>query len=363
MNRFLLMMLLTLSWIFPPYTLAEPVKNVRLPASRHDLLEEWTVMKYIIPFTIAVLRGDSTECSASGPLPLAERNRLRECNILSVNAAGAADQFLFDDIDLFRGLQSAAISSEAYNETYLKSLALHNPDITSLVISQTRPLGANALNNLRMFKKLRYLEIDCPLESPGLLLFVLPARIEQLQIADRCSLPTLPHLIDLRINRCRLDPDFFNTLKAPHLVFLQLHNVDVPVGSFRNISRFLRLRNINVDNSNIDKTELNYFQSLKYAETVIRSEEQYYASFQAKAEKSFSDYSYADAIQCYTEVAFAEPSVDDYLQLAKCYIRLGCATRAMRYCDYAASIDPTCAKIIAVRSEATAVIAGSLLRE
>ena len=320
-------------------------------------------MKDMIPFMIDMLRGDSKECSVSGPLPLAERNRLRKCDILSVNVEGAADQFLLDDMNLFHGLQSAAISSEAYNGVYLKSLASHNPDITSLVIRQTRPLSVNALANLPRFKHLRYLEIDCPLESPGLLLSVLPNRIEQLQIADRCSLPTLPHLIDLRINRCRLDPDFFSTLQASHLVFLQLSNVDVPIGSFRDISRFLRLRQVNVNNSNIDKTELNYFQSLKYAETVIRSDEQYYPSFQAKAEKSFSDYNFVDAIQHYNAVAFAEPSVDHYLQLARCYIRLGCASQALRYCDYAASIDPTCAKIIAVRSQATAVGAGSLLRE
>ena len=357
------MTLIVLSWAFPQCIFAEPVKNVRLPASRHDLLEEWTMMKDMIPFMIGEFRGDSAQCSVSGPLPLAERNRLRECNILAVSVGGAADQFLFDDMNLFHGLQSVAIASDAYNDTYLKSLALHHPDITSLVISQTRPLGANALTNFQTFKQLRYLEIHCPLESPGLLSAVLPNRIEQLQIEDCCSLPTLPHLIELRINRCRLDPDFFSTLKAPHLVFLFLSKVDVPIGSFRDINRFLRLRDVNVYNSNIDNKELNYFQSLKYAETVIRSEELYYPCFQTKAEKSFSDCSFVDAIQCYSEVAFAEPSVDHYLQIARCYIRLRCASQALRFCDYAASIDPTCAEIVAVRSHATAVGAGSLLRE
>lgn len=271
----LLMLLHLLFSTFPQTANAELVKSAHFPATRKDHFYQFWRSIYSFSAFLHMMHGCSGEDDfppVSEALPLAERNRLRKSKTRYVSADKNADEFLFDDPRLFDGLLSAGIQSEAYNETYLRALALNYPDIQLLAIVQDKPLSDAALKSLKSFKNLLYLELACPVQSPDLLRAVLPQRIMELSLHDTAyQFPDLPDLLELTIDNCRLDQNFVDRLKASNLERLKLHRVNVAAGAFKDIARFKHLREIDSYNSDIDSVDVECLQRLPYAETTIQT--------------------------------------------------------------------------------------------
>jgi len=259
--------------------MAEPVRNEYIQASRNDPwfeLGQSIMMQWCMG---AILFADDDDhCNASEPIPLAERNRLRKLKIETICATERANEFLFHDPSLFKGADTAYISSEQFNLTYLRALALNHSDIQGLGIRQKQPLSDEALQCLKSFHRLRYLGLNCPIQSPALLPEVLPRDVEQLELARSWPLPELPKLNQLKIESCRIDDHFFDSLAAPHLQYLSLYGVFIPRGCFRTIGRFQNMKNVQIDDSYVERSDVESLRLLPYANSSIRTQSSGYGA-------------------------------------------------------------------------------------
>lgn len=331
---------------------AAPIERCHIPAARHDPIYEFENAVNVFLSVLSEFHGDRNHCYVDKRLPIEERNRLRKDVTHHLSIENGADQYLLEDPTLFQDVVLVGLRSENYSETYLRALVLFHPKLESLTICQTDALSDEALRDLKKFGKLNYLELDCPLAHPQLLKETLPLSLKELHISDSWELPELAKLEELRIQSCRLDVGFFDALHAPHLRELYLHNMDVPPGSLKSISKFKLLRELSMYLCNVDESELHNLRPLPYLETSIAMDHSFWQSFYDRAEKSYRSNDFRKALKEYDSVAFSQPSVYLYLQRARCYIRLGNPQSALENCDYACAMDPNSPEIQIVRSEA-----------
>jgi tetratricopeptide (TPR) repeat protein len=342
--------LLLISLAVAPDGMAEPIAGVHWSAlckKPRNIAQEKIDERSFIG---AMCEGTNYVRTITKPIPAADKVRLRSTKSTFAEATGAADQTVFNDPHLFTELKNVGLRSEQHNEVYLKALTINYPHITSLTVTQTKPLSDSALCLLSRFHELKYLQLDCPVRSPSLMTVAIPRQIATLQIANNWPLPELPLLRVLDINYCRVDASFIDKIRAPKLEYLSLNRVDLARGSFQTISRFGGLLNVNIYNSNVDRTDVVCLRSLQYADVSVSAASDYYESFRTRGDSFFKKHNIVEAIGHYRETAFSEPTVYLYLQLARCYVAMREPALALDHCDLAASIDPTNQEICTVRA-------------
>jgi tetratricopeptide (TPR) repeat protein len=321
--------------------MAAAPKSMKIEATRSDPVY---AAKRSINSIRAILSqahaGDNDSCAASEPLSLFERNRLRTTSTTSLSISDGADEFLLDDATLFRTLQLVSLRSDLNNSNHLKSLATNYPNVQIITIRQASSLSDGTVRCLKQFNKLTNLELWCQINSSNELLDSLPESLQYLQIADSLPLPALPHLTELKVNKCLVDSKFLELLDTPSLERLSFSNVDLARGALQHLGRFKSLREISLYNSNLDASELQYVRALDYVSFHSYENKKHRTLCQGKAETFFKDKNFKEAADYYKECVFCTPTVYGYLQLARCYLELGDIRSASKNRDHAASIDP-----------------------
>lgn len=330
---------------------AAPVQKLHWKAANKKPLSAITEMIDELDFAAAMSEDTNNSRTITEPLTQSDKKRLRSLKSTHVTVSNNADETVFADPNLFSHLEGVCLDSQRHNEEYLKDLASNYPYTKLLTVTQIRPLSDNALRALSGLHQLEYLQLDCPNATPTLVPYLLPTKLERLQIADAWPLPEMPQLKTLDINYCRLEKGFIDKLRAPKLEHLKLNRVDVVKGALTNVGNLTGLVEVNIYNSKIDSAEVASLKPLPYASVSIAAFPEYYASFKSRADQFYKKHQMDKAIGHYREVAFSQPTANTYLQLARCYLAIGEPLVASKYCRFAYCIDPANRDIHAVREQ------------
>lgn len=274
--------------------------------------------------------------------------------IRSVSISGDVSENVFEDQNFFGHLREVWLNSNGC-ERSIKELARSCPELHSLFISQRAPLSCESIRQLAAFRKLKFLQLECPAADPVLLASTLPKTLEYLRIEEEYPLADFPRLQFLSVNYCRIDHRFLETLQAPNLERLDFAWVDMPPGSLKAVGRFHNLIELQVYNTSMKPGELQYIRSLEFLETTVhqiyRQKTPYWDNFLKRAETSFKAGKFQDALTNYREIAFSRPSTYLYLQLARCYFELGYIAQGLKSCDRAQLLEPNSAESELLRKQ------------
>jgi tetratricopeptide (TPR) repeat protein len=326
-------------WSSPSGALAEPIDGFNIQARKiSPSAERLGEAKFIQSMTHPHQWLVVTSRLTPKDLLKAETNGIR-----SILLSDDASHNVLQNKGFLRKVQEVGIESHTNVETYLKTLAHDCPQLQSLYIDQTVPLSRESIQLLSYFKNLKNLQLACPAADSELVANSLPKTLEYLRIEEEYPLREFPRLQFLSVNYCRINHTFLETLRAPNLERLDFSWVDMETGSLKAIANLDNLKELQVYNSNIDGSELQYIQPLEYLETSIgqiyRKGTPYWSNFFKKAESSFKAGKFQDAITNYREIAFTRPATHLYLQLARSYLKVGYLTQAKRFRDLAQQLD------------------------
>lgn len=199
-----------------------------------------------------------------------EDTQIREDDegIQAVYTFRGSDGHIFDDPTLFRALKHASLCVTEHNAENLNSLAANYPNIESLTLRQPIMLRKEEIAVFKSFRKLRLLELDCTVASPGDLLNILTPTIEQIELVNsnafECTTPLrLPQLTELRVMHSKLHKDFLKELEAPKLKRIFIHSVQLEPNTLSSLSKFRNLREVNVAGSILSKADIDTITALK----------------------------------------------------------------------------------------------------
>ncbi|MBA3858879.1 MAG: hypothetical protein C0507_18395 [Cyanobacteria bacterium PR.3.49] len=156
------------------------------------------------------------------------------------------------------------LSAEKNNAIHLKWLSKNYPKITNLTIKQHSTLSFETASFLRSFKKLNYLDLQCLHEYTEDFWDCLPKEIDFLQTDDCSPNLDLPKLTELRINRCRVESDLFDSLKTPRLERVYFWRVDLQPGSLKPLKQQKSLKELNLHNTKYQDSDIESIRDLEY---------------------------------------------------------------------------------------------------
>lgn len=291
-------------------------------------------------FGQAFLIGRTPSFSAGEPLSSFDENFIRRKRIARLIIRDGADLDLLSDKTLFPRLKSVRLSAEKNNTVHLKWLSKNYPKITDLTIEQHSTLSSETASFLRFFKKLNYLDLQCLHENTENFWDCLPRKIGFLQTNDCSPNLDLPKLEELCIKQCRVDSDFFDSVKTPRLERIYFWRVDLQPGSLKPLKQQKSLKRLKLHNANYQDNDIDCIRDLEYLSIHSHRNDEYLESFWEKAEAFFQSKNFEEAEVYFKATVFDRPSVYGYLQIARCRLNAGDLENAQRYCSYAASINP-----------------------
>jgi len=194
----------------------------------------WPILSY----------GEHEELNITGPLtPELRANDFSTVKILGISEG--ADGSVLDNRAQFHNLLLVNLATLT-NPHFLEALVKNHAGIAALSISQTKPLSVESMSLLRNFRRLEYLELNCPIEDANQVGKSLPQTLVRLKIIQSCHLKYLNNLRQLDVVGCSVDQSFFEHLDAPNLEVIDLTQADVESEALKGLGKFHHLKELSL---------------------------------------------------------------------------------------------------------------------
>lgn len=197
-----------------------------------------------------------------GSLTSVPRASARHVQFLYIDPG--ADPHSLRDPTLFSNLKVVVLRA-ADNAAFLKVLSAGYPNIKSLCISQSQPLSKLAAQQLKRFRELTALELNCPTADCEELSASLPRSLELLRIQKPLNLAGLSHLKNLILVNTEVGSSFFRELNACPIEYLTLDSMIVQPGAIEVLKNFKDLKVVTLKETAVPEQEL-----LRLRETNVR---------------------------------------------------------------------------------------------
>ena len=210
--------------------------------------------------------------SIDAPLTPEAVARIRAHKIKQVSIEKGATQDIFDDKSLFAKLETVSLNCDDEANCYMmKSLSQHYPKIRELSLTQSQPLSAQALAELKSFQRLSFLSLNADIYDGKLLLKDIPEGLQDLRLespnATSWKFPVMQNLRTLKIWNAPISAEFLTSLRAPQLNDLTFGD-GVDPRSYQALKRFGKLRHLFIMKDHVDGPNYALLRSLKLKQLV-----------------------------------------------------------------------------------------------